>query len=324
MRIVIFGAGAIGAYLGAHWTRAGLDVTLLGRPRVLNAIGHGYSVDSLPVRLPCTTDPSCLENADIIALTLKSTGLEDAIDTLRRYATPDTTVLSLLNGISPSKRLAEALPEHHVIPGFVPFNVVWTGPDALSRNGIGAVTVQKTKASCALAQRLRHSDLPLHPSEEIDSLRWGKLLLNLNNPINALSGRDLHSQLSDKSYRRIFAATLSEALKVLSAADIKAAKIGAVSPERAVHVLHLPDMLFRNLVLRRQGIRPGAQTSMAQDLTAGRASEIDTLNGDIIRLAAEYRCKAPVNTGLVRLMHQAENGGRKTYTAKDLATALGL
>jgi 2-dehydropantoate 2-reductase len=286
----------------------------------MERLSGGYRADRVTAKPFCTDDPEVLERASAVVLTIKSTGLDAAIPVLEERLPVSVPILCLLNGISPAERLVAALPEHEVIPGMVPYNVVWENDTTLIRNSIGSLTLADTPFTRTLVQEV--GDIVL--SKDMQGVRWGKLLLNLNNPINALSGRDLHTELSDRGYRKIFAATLSEALGILSRAGIKPAQIGSVPPERAVRALGLPNIVFNTLVLHKQGIRPGAQTSMAQDLAAGRRSEIDTLNGDVVRLADRVGLRAPVNAGLVRLMHLAEAEGRRSYSAAELAQALRL
>ena len=85
-----------------------------------------------------------------------------------------------------------------------------------------------------------------------------------------------------------------------------------------------PNWLFNSVALRLQRLDPGSQTSMAQDLAARKPTEIDSLNGEILRLAEQINRSAPVNSALVTLIKQAETGGQKSFTGPALLSALNL
>lgn len=326
MRIVILGAGTIGCYLGGHWTRAGMDVTLLGRPRVLDPIASkGLRLDQdAAVDMKTSQDPAILAAADMVVLTLKSTAIASAITDLSAHLAPETPVLCLLNGLSPVRDLKKALPKAQILGGMVPFNVVWDGPTALRKTSIGDVIVEKTELLADLVAASQKSAVPLHTTKDIKAVQYGKLLLNLNNPVNALSGETLHAQLTNKTYRQIYAAAFKEALEVYAAAGIQHAKVGPLPAKAILRVLGLPDLLFNTLAVRVQKIDRTSMTSMAVDLAAGRETEIDSINGEIVALARKVGMKAPVNTGLVRLVHQATQTGARPQNAAELRAALGL
>jgi 2-dehydropantoate 2-reductase len=160
----------------------------------------------------------------------------------------------------------------------------------------------------ALAERIGDGPARLRLSTEMPAIAWGKLLINLNNAVNALSGRTLLEQLRARDYRRVVAASILEALGLLEAAGIEPAKIGPVPPRLLPHVIASPDLIFNNLFLKIQKIDVHARSSMADDLRAGRPTEIDYLNGEVVRLAMRLGRKAPVNETIVALIRQAELG----------------
>jgi 2-dehydropantoate 2-reductase len=140
------------------------------------------------------------------------------------------------------------------------------------------------------------------------AIAWGKLLINLNNAVNALSGRTLLEQLRERDYRRVVAASIVEALGLLEAAGIEPAKIGPVPPKLLPHVIASPNLIFNNLFLKIQKIDSRARSSMADDLKSGRPTEIAYLNGEVVALARKLGRRAPVNEAIVSLIHQAEAG----------------
>ncbi|HYJ29297.1 MAG TPA: ketopantoate reductase C-terminal domain-containing protein, partial [Allosphingosinicella sp.] len=136
--------------------------------------------------------------------------------------------------------------------------------------------------------------------------------------VNALSGKSLIEQLSDRDYRRVVAASQVEALAILQEAGIKPAKLGPIPPELLPYAIAAPDILFRNTILKAQRIDPHARSSMADDLAAGRRTEIDYLNGEVVTLARSVKMRAPVNEAIVALIKQAEAGVEKRWGGKEL------
>lgn len=326
--VVILGAGAVGCYLGAHWAAEGLPVTLFGRDRLLNLSETGFGVINGPrfsgaelaENPKITRDPEILATAGLIVVTVKSTALDAAIALIRTHSTPGTPVLCLLNGVAPARRLERALPEHKISSGMVPFNVVWSDGNTLRRSSVGQVVLERSPAGEDLTRHI--SSKNIHLSNDIRAVQYGKLLLNLNNPVNALSGKSLYNQLRERPYRLVYAAALQEALDVYEGAQIAHKKSGSLPAHRIIQMLRAPDWLFNNLALRLQKLDPQSQTSMAQDLVAGKPTEIDTINGEIVDLATATGQIAPVNTRLVELIKTASTGGQKTFTGAELQHAV--
>jgi 2-dehydropantoate 2-reductase len=139
---------------------------------------------------------------------------------------------------------------------------------------------------------------------------WGKLLINLNNAVNALSGRTLIDQLAEQDYRRVVAASQREGLKLLRRAGIRPARVGAVPPGLLPLVIGSPDWLFNNVFLRKWKIDEKARSSMADDLAAGRKTEVEYINGELVALAERLGQQAPINRAIVSLVHWAETGAK--------------
>lgn len=332
MRVAILGAGAIGCYIGGHWARAGVDVTLIGRQRILDAMssaplrltGSG-NCDVAPGTMLLAHAPSALTQADVIVVAAKSTGLDQVTGDIAGHATPGVPVISLMNGLSPARHLRSALPNHPVLAGMVPFNVVWRAPTHLHQSSAGTLSLERNPTTDALQELAKGSGVPVALHAPLEPLQYGKLLLNLINPINALSGLPLHQMLSQRGYRRIYAAVIEEALQVYAGTDTVWQKVGPFSPAIAARLLALPDWIFNATIMKMQKIDTTSMTSMAQDLQAGKATEIDVLNGEIVALAQTLPQKAPLNAALVRLIKAAEAEQSPPHlTAPALARELGL
>jgi len=230
-------------------------------------------------------------------------------------------VVSFQNGIRNGELLRSRLTEQVVITGMVPFNVLNRGAGVFHQGTEGALDVQRDAALTPYLSAFERAGLPLTQHEDILPVQWAKLLLNLNNPINALSNLPLRDELSQRSYRRCLAAAQAETLEILDAAGIRPAQLLAIPMHRFPTVLRLPDFLFRRLASKVLAVDPLARTSMWEDLEAGRPTEIDYLNGEVVRLARSLGRTAPVNERLVGLIHAAETD-RRSWSGPELVREL--
>jgi 2-dehydropantoate 2-reductase len=154
---------------------------------------------------------------------------------------------------------------------------------------------------------------------------WGKLLVNLNNAINALSGVSLADELRQRDFRRAWALSIEEGLKLVQAAGIEPVDPLPMPLKLMPQIMRLPDALYRYVVAAGSGgkvrVDPHARSSMADDLARGRPTEVDFLQGEVVRLAERLGRKAPVNARLVELVRAAE-ASAKPWTAAALCRDL--
>lgn len=327
MKIVVFGAGSIGCFVGGAWQAAGLEVSYIGRETIGGAIAeHGLTLtDSAgwrtrlaPNRVDFSTKPTALKAADVILLTVKSNGTVAAVKEIGRHAKKGATVISFQNGISNAETLRAALGKRFAIAqGMVPFNVAYLGHGRFHKGVAGELVAEDTPVTRALAERIGDGPARLRLADNMPAVAWGKLLINLNNAVNALSGRTLLEQLRERDYRRVVAASIVEALAVLEAARIEPAKTGPVPPRLLPHVIGAPNAIFA-LFLKAQKIDAQARSSMADDLAAGRPTEIDYLNGEVVKLGKQVGRPTPVNEAIVNLIRQREAGVEHLWSPAEL------
>jgi 2-dehydropantoate 2-reductase len=146
--------------------------------------------------------------------------------------------------------------------------------------------------------------------------------MNLNNAINGLCGLPLVRELAQRSYRRVLAAAQREALDLLAQAKQPIARLAPIPSRWVPRVLEMPDFAFRAIAKTMLAIDPHARSSLQDDLDAGRATEIDYLQGEVAALATRLGRTAPVNAALVALVRAAEAGGRRDYTGDELLAAV--
>lgn len=329
--VLVMGAGSIGCYLGGRLAAAGADVTFVGRPRVLDALrAHGLVASDLEgarqvlapdaLRL-ATTVPSGI-SPGLVLLTVKSGATAEAAAELGAALPPGTPVVSMQNGVTNAATAHRAAPSLRVLPGMVPYNVAELGPGRFHRGTTGELAAQDDAALRPWVAPFAEAGLPLVLHADLRPIQWGKLLLNLNNPVNALSGQPLRAELLERGYRRCLAALIDETLGVLAAAGIAPAQVAAVPPARLATLLRLPTPIFRLIAARMLRIEAQARSSMADDLAQGRITEIDALCGAVVHLARAHGRDAPLNRRMIELL--AEPAKVRPLAPDALLAALGL
>lgn len=309
--VLVMGTGAVGGYLGGRLQAAGADVHFVGRDRVLDALAAGGLRLSDLDGLDTTIDAAALRlhravpedmRPSLALLCVKSGATAEAATRLGERLPPGTPVVSMQNGVRNAEVAQAAAPALKVLPGMVPFNVAELAPGHWHRGTSGTLAAQDDPALREWQPVFERAGIPLALHADLRPLQWGKLLLNLNNPINALSGLPLRAQLLDAGYRRLFAAVQREALAVMKTAGVRPAKVSPLPPRWLPIVLSLPTPLFQRLASRMLRIDAQARSSMADDLQAGRPTEIDAICGEVVRLAERCGVDAPMSRRLVELL----------------------
>jgi 2-dehydropantoate 2-reductase len=328
--VAIHGAGLVGCYLGGR-LHGHASVRLICRPYMITALNeHGLgtsdfrghhrhvAVDSLDMR----THASAAIDAELVLVTVKSAATAEVAEKLAGVLAPGAVVVSFQNGLRNVQRLREALPAHTVLAGMVPFNVVQTAPGTFHQASSGQLMVEDSPALASFLDAFAAAGLPLQPRRDMPAVQWAKLLLNLNNALNALSGLPLRQQLSQRAWRGCLALAMREALLVLRHAGIQPARLTPLPAAWLPRVLQLPDALFRHLAAAMLAIDPAARSSTWEDLRAGRPTEVDAINGEVVALARACDLQAPVNARLVERVHEAEHRPRSWRGADLLAELL--
>jgi 2-dehydropantoate 2-reductase len=314
--ICVAGAGSIGCFVGGMLAGAGQCVALLARPRVISDIGdHGLRLSSFehldhlvaPTAMTLSDDPAILRDAAFVLVTVKSADTADIAEAIAQYAPADAVVISLQNGVGNVAALRAQLPGRSVLAGMVPFNVVAMGEGRYHRSTSGDIIIERD--SSGTAARLSVPGLAIRASDNIVGVQWGKLLVNLNNALNALSGLPLREQLAQRGWRKLFADQIAEGLAALRAEGITPVSSTPLPPGWTPHLLRLPDRLFNLILGRTMKIDRNARSSMWEDLQRGRRTEIDYLQGVIVQIARRHGLSVPLSERVIALVKQAEADG---------------
>ncbi len=313
----VAGAGSIGCFVGGMVAAAGRRVALLARPRVIEEIeGNGLRLTSFEGfeqniasdQLTLSEDPSIFDDAGVVLVTVKSADTPDIAQIIAKHAPSDAVIVSLQNGVGNVSMLRERLPGRRVLGGMVPFNVIALGEGRFHRATSGDIVIEQDAAGTA--ERLSVPGLKMRPTRDIAGVQWGKLLVNLNNALNALADLPLRRQLAQRSWRVLFADQMAEGLAAIRAEGIRPVSSTPVPVSWTPHLLRLPDILFNMILGQTMKIDPEARSSMWQDLQRGRRTEIDYLQGVITAIADRRGLEAPLSRRIVALIKSAEASGK--------------
>jgi 2-dehydropantoate 2-reductase len=313
----VAGAGSIGCFVGGMLAASGRKVALLARPRVIGEIEknglrltsfEGFDSTIAASQLTLSEDAKIFGNVGAVLVTVKSTDTAEIADIIAKHAPADAVIVSLQNGVGNTAVLRERLPGRRVLAAMVPFNVVAPGEGRFHRATSGDIMVEQDDA--VTADQLSVPGLKLRATDNIDGVQWGKLLVNLNNALNALSALPLRRQLAQRAWRRLLADQVAEGLAAIKAEGIKPVSPTPVPSGWTPSLLRLPDPVFEILLGRTMKIDPEARSSMSEDLQRGRRTEIDYLQGVVVEIADRRGLEVPLSRRIVALIKNAEAAGK--------------
>lgn len=311
--IVIAGAGSVGCFVGGLLALGGREVVFLARPRIAAELGaaglhlsslEGWEEHLAPADLRIETDPArALATAGLVLVTVKSGQTEEMAGLIAAHASPASPVVSLQNGLDNAATLRALLPGRPVFAGMVSFNILSRGEGRFHRGTSGPLVIEAGAPPLAAP----HLDILAHPA--MDEVLAGKLVYNLNNALNALSGLTLREQLADRRWRLLLARCQDEALAVFRAQGVNPWSLGGIAIGRFPTILRLPNFLFRLVARRGVTIDATARSSMWEDLEQRRPTEIAHLQGKVVELAARHGLDAPANAAIMAAISAAEVRG---------------
>jgi 2-dehydropantoate 2-reductase len=336
VRIGVMGTGAIGGFVGGRLAVTGSDVVFIGRERLKREVDeNGLRVVDLdgaiarlpPDRVAFAMDVDHLTSCDVVLCCVKSGATADTAKELRRVLKRDAIVVSLQNGVRNPDELRAHL-DQKVLAGIVNFNVLSKGKATFRRATNGPLIIERAPEASAdaLEAALVAAGFEVERPEDIRAIQWAKLIINLNNSVSALSDRPTAQIILSAGYRRVLSALMAEAVGVLMAAGIKPARLGLFPIPAIVRLLRLPTFVVRIVARAQLKIDPEARSSMWEDLTARRLTEVDWINGEVVRLSETCGAAAPLNRRVVEVVHDAEKAARGSprLSAEALQATLGL
>jgi len=314
-KIVILGAGSIGCWIGGHLIAGGAQTTLIGRERFAAQIAeHGLHLTHFErPKVMCEnvdfqTNAAALVGADIIALCVKSQDTKAAAQEILQHA-PKAKVVSFQNGIRNPETLRNILPPENIIAAIVPFNVTPSEPGGFHCGTAGALVIENNPSAGPLVSALEASGQDVSASDDIIGDQWAKMIVNLNNGLNTLTGGTLREGLLQRDYRNTLAACVEEAMEIADKNNVTVGQFNGRSPAMLIKTLRLPDIAYRVIMQTIVKIDAKARSSMLDDLEAGRASEIGYLQGEIVKRAEIIGVTAPKNAAILAAVQSAFAAG---------------
>lgn len=315
-KVAILGAGSIGCWIGGHLIKGGADVTLIGRARYAADIAkHGLRLTHFErpeIHLEAVdfqTDPAALKGAEIIALCVKSQDTHSAAQQILKFA-PTACVVSFQNGIRNPETLSGILPPETIVPAIVPFNVTPTQPGGFHCGTTGALMIETGRSIEALELALEAAGQPVEMRDSLISDQWAKMIVNLNNGLNTLSGGPLKDGLLQRDYRRALAACVEEAMEIAQKNSVEVGTFNGRAPSMLVKTLRMPNWIYRIIMQSLVKIDAKARSSMLDDLEGGKLSEIEYLQGEIVKQAEKIGAAAPHNRAILDAVQDAFAKGK--------------
>ena len=293
MKIAVMGAGAVGCYYGGMLARAGREVVLIGRPQHVAAIRRdGLLMDTQTFRehvaVGTALDAGGVAGAQLVLCCVKSTDTANAAAEMAPHLAPDAIVLSLQNGYDNAARL-QALLGREVFPAVVYVATKMAGPGHLKHHGRGELVIGPFARSAEIVAEFAAAGVPVQVSDKVAGALWAKLIINcVYNAPSAITQMPYGRIVQGEGVAAMMEDIVAECLAVAQAdgvqvpGDIRGAVAG-IAVSMATQI-----------------------SSTAHDVARGKKSEIDHINGYVLRRGAALGIATPVNRALHALVRLLE------------------
>jgi len=294
--IAVMGAGAVGCYYGGMLARAGHDVTLIARAQHVEAVqkrGLRMETKAFDANVPvqASAEASGARGAKLVLFSVKSTDTERAGAALAPHLEPGAVVVSLQNGVDNAERLAATL-GRDVVPAVVYVAVEMAGPGHVRHHGRSELLIGRSPASARIAAAFGAAGVPVEVSDNVIGALWAKLVVNCAyNALSAITQLPYGRMVQGDGVPAVMRDVVDECLAVAGAAGVEVPR----------------DLL--QAVPRIAETMPGQFSSTAQDLARGKPTEIDHLNGFVVRKGEALGVPTPANRVLLALVKLLEERG---------------
>jgi len=332
MKIVVIGAGAIGSVIGGLLSKAGEDVTLIGRKPHVDAINqNGLILEGESGKTVIKVE--AVENLDfkpdLALLTVKAQDVESSVRKVQPFLS-STQVVTMQNGVRSDDQAAGLLGKENIISSVITFNGQFLEPG----KALYSIPFSKTallvgepfgnkgdrlQTLSALLNRAIGTDI----SEDIRAAHWTKLIWNLQTAVPAVTGLSYQDSYQYPKVRELTINLLKEGLKVIRAAGIKTAEVPGF-PMEPIETMARESLPMASTLLRKKAESLGKVPvlgSTLQSIKRGANTEVNYLNGEIVNLGKKNGIPTPVNSLIVGLVHQVETI-RKFLTIDELTQRL--
>jgi 2-dehydropantoate 2-reductase len=323
VRLLVWGAGAIGGTLGAYFQRAGHDVTFVDiaeeHVRAINEHGLRITgpIDEFSVRAPALTPGDMTGSWETILLCTKAHHTAAAVQSLVPFLAADGCVVSAQNGLN-ERTISQHIGEHRTVGCFVNFGADYLEPGVIHYGGRGAVVLgeldgRSTERLAALHKLFLEFDAAAIPTSNIWGYLWGKLAYGAMLFATALTNASIADALAEPSNRPLFTALGREVMRVAQAQGIRAESFNGFDPN-AFDPTGDDQEAYRSLEDMVAFNRKSAKTHSGiwRDLAVRkRKTEVDAQLGPIATTGQEVGVATPLTARLIELIHEIETGERE-------------
>jgi 2-dehydropantoate 2-reductase len=302
MKISIIGSGAMGSLFGGGLSNIGHEVVLYDvyREHVEAINANGLAVEdaatgAVTVSHPrASTDPHAVEGSDVLVIFVKSTTTEQAAAQFSAFARKNTIICTLQNGLGNEAILRQHFGVERTAAGVTSQGATFLGPGRIRHAGKGPTHLSmadgKNEKLMPFAEALGKAGFETHVEKDVASLVWSKLVINVGiNALTAITNQTNGKLVESEETKAVMADLVAEAL--------------AVACARGIHLTYEDPLATVYDVARKTGAN---RSSMLQDFDKNRQTEIDFMNGAIVREAATLGIPVPVNATLTRLIKALE------------------
>jgi 2-dehydropantoate 2-reductase len=309
-RVAVMGAGAVGSYFGGMLARAGARVTLIGRPNHVEAVRkNGLLLDTVTfkehVALNASTHPADVRDAQFVLFCVKTLDTESVARSIAPHLAQDAIVISLQNGVDNIARI-RAASGIEALPAVVYVAAALPEPGHVKHSGRGewivgeyagaAPSAAGTKSRPErVAEMCTAAGVPCRVSQNIEVDQWTKMVMNCaGNAVTAIAQTSFAHVARNLDTREVLRTVINECVVVARAAGVA-----------------LPDVDWTEKGLKNAETLGEATSSTAQDIARGKPTEIDSLNGYIVRRGREFSVPTPVNMTLFALVKLIEESSAR-------------
>jgi 2-dehydropantoate 2-reductase len=332
VKIAVVGAGAIGSVIGGLLSKAGEDVTLVGRKAHVDAINRNGLILDAPDERAVVLVKAAEDlgfKPDLALLTAKTQDVESSVRRAQSFLS-SALIVTTQNGVQSDDIVAGILGKENVISGVVLYNCEFLEPGRVSYSKLFSKTAlligepfgvkgNRLQSLSALFNRA----LPTDISEDIRGAHWTKLLWNLITAVPAVTGLSYQEGGRHPQIRELNVKLMKEGLELVKITGIKATPVPGLSLSVLETMANMPlteaSSMMKN-VSESLGKTP-ALGSMLQSIKRGKSTEVDYMNGEIVNLGKRKGIPTPVNSLVVGLVHEVETTGR-FLTPDELAQRL--
>ncbi|MET0783293.1 MAG: 2-dehydropantoate 2-reductase [Leifsonia flava] len=317
MRIGIIGAGALGGTFAVLLERAGHEIQVTARGSGLAAIraggirlsggfgdGHGH---------PDAT-PTLSGAFDLVLVCTKAQDAEDAI-AANAADVNGSPVIVVQNGLDGVRTASGLLPDSDCFGALSIIAANYTEPGAVRVTTRAATYLGRGSGPADAASKrwaaVLSEAVPVIAVDDFVGAQWTKLVVNMLNGLPAITGLSVQEIIADRDLRRVLTASMREAVRTGMARGIRFGSLQGLSDSRLRFFSRLPLALGQALP-RSMGVRMGSVPNLGstlQSLRRGQRTEIDFLNGAVVREADAAGTTAPVNAAIVEMVHEVEASG---------------